>query len=197
LDAARHKILEDVPHDKCFWIHDGPVVRNIYELADALEHVSQASFDSHANRQKNDFSSWIEFVLGDRELADSIRYKGRHETAKIIKDRIYDLEDEVESEKVVNVLTKGDSIDEAPVSAEEEPKRIESVPHEEAAKPEEGQNESHKESAGAQEPVKKSGPGFLAREFAVLKESMKNNIELFLLGLIIGIIIGKFVLAAI
>ena len=79
MDIAKHKILEDVEGVKCFYIHNGAVVRNIYELADALDHMTQTSYEYHANPERNDFSNWLQHVLGDKELAGIIQHKSRTE----------------------------------------------------------------------------------------------------------------------
>ena len=180
MDSKKNKILEDVSGDKCFWVNNGPVVRNIYEFADALEHMTAASFNYHVTSQKNDFSNWIEGVLGDKELGLKIRHRSQQDAADAVRKKIYILEDSVERKKVEQIT------DESPKERNEKnPERSD-----------EKNYEPHKIE------VRHSSHDYLHEKhnlsfqhhMSMLKESMKNNIELFLLGLVIGILIGKFVL---
>jgi hypothetical protein len=63
-----------------FVIKTGKVVHNLPEFRDALEHVSLSSISFHMfdarlrlERGDNDFSSWIDKALGEKELAASLR----------------------------------------------------------------------------------------------------------------------------
>jgi hypothetical protein len=55
-----------------FWINNGPVLRNIKDLADALGNMSDESFAYHVNAEKNDFAAWAENVLRDDVLARNL-----------------------------------------------------------------------------------------------------------------------------
>ena len=66
------KILSDVPEDKVFWVNDGRVLRNLYDLSAALAEMSKETFKYHVNKDKNDFKNWIEFVIGDKNLASGV-----------------------------------------------------------------------------------------------------------------------------
>ena len=65
-------ILGNVPEDKVFWLNDGRVLRNLQELSAALADISEETFAYHVNNEKNDFRSWIEYVVGDKKLANGI-----------------------------------------------------------------------------------------------------------------------------
>ena len=80
------KFLEDCRADWAFWCVNGNVCRNIYELVEAIEAMSEEDFVYHVNEdhQKNDFAKWIGEVLGDSELMkklwdelDQHRYIGK------------------------------------------------------------------------------------------------------------------------
>jgi hypothetical protein len=72
--AAGPRALVDAPPEKCFWIHYGPVVKNLRELRDALAHsVSDAQFAHHVGAGKNDFANWVEAVLDDAACARALR----------------------------------------------------------------------------------------------------------------------------
>lgn len=64
--------LGDAPEDKVFWCRDGQVFRNLYQLRDALEHMSPEVFTYHVDAQHNDFANWIRDVIGDRKLAQAL-----------------------------------------------------------------------------------------------------------------------------
>ena len=63
------KYLSNVPDDRCFWVNNGPVLRNLAQLAKAISSMSNDTFSYHANNNKNDFSSWINDVVGYKKLA--------------------------------------------------------------------------------------------------------------------------------
>lgn len=62
----------EAPEDKRFVLQDGRLLKDLKELADALEHMSEEVFTHHANSSKNDFSSWVRDVLCESELAEDI-----------------------------------------------------------------------------------------------------------------------------
>lgn len=59
--------------EACFWINNGPVVKNVEELGEALHKMSKEQFAHHANRGGNDFANWIENVLGCPTCAVAVR----------------------------------------------------------------------------------------------------------------------------
>lgn len=67
------KLLVNAYNEKCFWVHNGPVLSNLRDLKHALEHMTEKQFDHHLNSKKNDFAAWVESVLADRDCALSLR----------------------------------------------------------------------------------------------------------------------------
>jgi hypothetical protein len=67
------KFLADVPPDKAFWCHDGRTLRNMGELAKGLSGMTDEIFIYHANREKNDFVTWVRDVIGDMKLAAALQ----------------------------------------------------------------------------------------------------------------------------
>ncbi|MCK5332406.1 hypothetical protein KAJ41_00915 [Candidatus Parcubacteria bacterium] len=57
----------------CFWSCDGLVLRNLEDLKKSLMRMSKKTFEYHVNREKNDFATWIDNVLGDRVLANKLK----------------------------------------------------------------------------------------------------------------------------
>ena len=86
--------LGDVPEDKVFWCHNGRVVNNMAELADALKEMPNDIFEYHLNSEKNDFSSWVQGVLGDAALAaDLQRATSRDSASEAVKGRLARIRD--------------------------------------------------------------------------------------------------------
>ena len=50
-DEAR-RYLNDVAPEQCFWVNNGPILKNIEELADALPEMSNDIFYHHVNNEK-------------------------------------------------------------------------------------------------------------------------------------------------
>ena len=87
------RILSDVRPEKCFWVNNGPILHNIYELSLALSTMKPEIFMRHVNREKNDFSNWAADVLRDGELARRIHgIRKQEETLKAVRRRVGELE---------------------------------------------------------------------------------------------------------
>ena len=85
----RKKILGEAPEEHHFIVADGRKLKNIIELADALETMSEEIFMHHANEFRNDFSSWVKDVFYDHSLAEDIsRARNRLETQIAILRRL-------------------------------------------------------------------------------------------------------------
>ena len=85
----RKKVLGEAPEEHHFVVADGRKLKNIIELADALETMSEEIFRHHANEIKNDFSSWVKDVFYDHSLAEDIsKAKNRLETQIVILRRL-------------------------------------------------------------------------------------------------------------
>jgi len=65
--------LGGVPDDKRFWCQDGKVVKNLKELEEALNNMSDETFHYHSVEDKNDFSNWVRDVVGDTALANQLK----------------------------------------------------------------------------------------------------------------------------
>ncbi len=97
LDAG--KLLGDVPDEYVFRCHDGSVFRNMRELRDGLETVSDETFALHANADKNDFGNWVRDIVKDEKLArDLSKATGKPEAAKSVAARISSLSAKLEQQ---------------------------------------------------------------------------------------------------
>ncbi len=63
------KKLLDVPPEHAFWVNNGPIPRNVYELLGALKAMRQETYEFHTNNGKNDFANWARDIIGDNLLA--------------------------------------------------------------------------------------------------------------------------------
>src|SRR3989344_979980 len=89
-DAAR--LLCNASPEQCFWVNNGPVLKNIEELADALQQMNDETYFHHANKEKNDFSKWIGDIFQDQKLAnDLLSSRNKESAVKKLKSRISSL----------------------------------------------------------------------------------------------------------
>ncbi|MCK4525088.1 MAG: hypothetical protein KAU07_01485 [Candidatus Andersenbacteria bacterium] len=73
----------------CFWINNGPVLKNLKDLKESLLIMSKETFNYHVNKEKNDFAAWIKETLKDSTLANKLaKTKTLKPTIKAIEDRL-------------------------------------------------------------------------------------------------------------
>ena len=83
------RMLSKVPANVSFWLCTNEQLRNLDELASALNRVTDEVFRYHVNRDKNDFEAWIRDVINDKELARDIsRIKTRSTLVRKIHERV-------------------------------------------------------------------------------------------------------------
>ena len=70
--SKKASVAIEAPPAQCFWVHNGPVLKNIAELRLALERMNDAQFAHHVNSGKNDFTKWIVDVLHLTTLAHDL-----------------------------------------------------------------------------------------------------------------------------
>jgi hypothetical protein len=68
-NQTKPSIVRSVGPEMYFFLADGRPLKNLLELADALEEMTDEIFQHHVNEQKNDFAKWVSDVFGDEELA--------------------------------------------------------------------------------------------------------------------------------
>jgi hypothetical protein len=86
-DAAR--ILADIDGDKRFFCQDGSVIKNLTELVDCLNQMTEEVFYYHVTSERNDFSNWVRDVLGDERLASELsNVSNPLEASKIVMDKV-------------------------------------------------------------------------------------------------------------
>ena len=86
------KFFQDVFPEHCFWCCDGQIIKNLLDFDVVLKKMSSATYKYHANLEKNDFSQWIEEVIGDKVLANNLRKsKSKANAMKYTSNRIKEL----------------------------------------------------------------------------------------------------------
>ncbi|MEA3255596.1 MAG: hypothetical protein U9Q22_07150 [Candidatus Altiarchaeota archaeon] len=84
--------LKDTAADKCFWVSNGWIIRNMLELSTALKNMSDDTFNYHVNKERNDFGKWVKEVIGDKTLAATLgRVKSRNGAVRAVNKRIKQL----------------------------------------------------------------------------------------------------------
>ncbi len=87
-DAAKW-FLRSIDGAECFWVNNGPIVKSLEELADAVRDMKKDVFIMHVNKDKNDFAKWIDGVIGDIKLArDMLKSRSRRNILQVLTSRI-------------------------------------------------------------------------------------------------------------
>lgn len=71
--ANAKRVLARAEGAQCFWVNDGQILADLVEFGQALDQMEKDTFGYHVQGKRNDFADWVEFVLGDTELAHLLR----------------------------------------------------------------------------------------------------------------------------
>jgi len=94
-------LLRDVPRQHTFKLHLGTEIRNLEELAEVLDIMSDSTFHHHVTAQKNDFATWVREVIHDDELVELLQpIKNRKEMVRVVKARVSALEHQASTDPV-------------------------------------------------------------------------------------------------
>jgi len=81
------KIVKRISESQHFYMADGGVLKNLEELGEALNKMSDDVFRNHVSDSKNDFASWINDVWEEKALASLIKgTKDRVAMGKILTE---------------------------------------------------------------------------------------------------------------
>jgi len=82
-------MLGDVPEEKRFWCNDGRYLKNLDELKDALEQMTEETFRFHSSENKTDFSNWVKDVIGDEKLSrDLLKSTTKEQSTRVVAERV-------------------------------------------------------------------------------------------------------------
>jgi hypothetical protein len=70
--AKGNNLLKEVNPEQYFLVCDGQVLKNIFDLVDALDCMSEDVFCYHVNDERNDIFNWLKDVFKEEELAERI-----------------------------------------------------------------------------------------------------------------------------
>lgn len=70
--SIRKKIAGQAPEEYHFVLADGNKLRDMLELVESLETMTEDVYRHHVNEMKNDFSNWVRDIFDEHELADEI-----------------------------------------------------------------------------------------------------------------------------
>jgi hypothetical protein len=71
---------------KYFWLGNNTVIRNLFELSDALKVIDDKTFEKHVNDKKNDFALWAEENYKNEHLTERIqRAKTKEQMIEILE----------------------------------------------------------------------------------------------------------------
>ncbi|PIN80673.1 hypothetical protein COV13_03175 [Candidatus Woesearchaeota archaeon CG10_big_fil_rev_8_21_14_0_10_32_9] len=76
--------IENAPSEQYFILSNGQPVKNVKELADVLEHVSEDIFNHHVTNEKNDFANWTKDVFKEIELAQELAGTNNKDHTRIV-----------------------------------------------------------------------------------------------------------------
>jgi hypothetical protein len=100
MNQEAKKWLADVPEEYIFWCCDGRTMRNMQELAEALNTMMDEVFSYHASQERNDFSTWVGDIIRDDDLAADLRQAfSRSAAAVIVTQRVTALSDSLKPAK--------------------------------------------------------------------------------------------------
>ncbi len=57
---------------ECFWVHEGPKLKDLQDLAQAFKNMRDYQFSHHTKKQ-NDFANWVEKILVNKSCASALR----------------------------------------------------------------------------------------------------------------------------
>ena len=73
----------------CFFVHHGPVLKDLKELHAAFQAMSPEQFAHHVTHEKNDFCAWVMEVLADHKTAKKLaKARTREESMAIVEDAL-------------------------------------------------------------------------------------------------------------
>lgn len=70
--------FKQAPKEHVFVLHGGSTIKDLRELAEALEEMHEHVFKHHVNDDKHDFAAWVQHVLDEQALADQLREARAH-----------------------------------------------------------------------------------------------------------------------
>lgn len=87
--SKKKKPLVAVSGEACFWVNNGPTLRSMQDLREALLTMTKEQFVHHTGIGRNDFSAWVGAVLGDKKCsADILKAKNTKEALLAVEKHL-------------------------------------------------------------------------------------------------------------
>ena len=82
--TSKKKLMTTANEQHHFHVADGMKLENLMQLMEYLEKMSDEIYKCHANESKNDFSSWVNDVFEEPELAENLKTSSTKENVQLI-----------------------------------------------------------------------------------------------------------------
>lgn len=103
----KHKSLKEVNPEHSFVLKTGKTIKSLEDLLSQLKKMDQETFSHHVNDTKNDFASWINDIIKDKTLADSLGLIiKKNEIVNTVKNRITQLKHHKKAAKTIAKVSK-------------------------------------------------------------------------------------------
>lgn len=87
--SENKKLIKNAPAEHYFILANGQPLKNVKELAETLEHLSEEVFNHHVTHDRNDFANWIKDIFRDVELAEELAgIKDKHHARIVLYKHI-------------------------------------------------------------------------------------------------------------
>ena len=106
--AEAEQFLNRIPDQFIFHCNDGTKLGSLQDLHDALVIMRQDTFYHHITPERNDFSTWVHDVIGDKELAKQLRsIREQQAMTRVLEDKIIKLKKVIDKEHQRSMQTTG------------------------------------------------------------------------------------------
>jgi hypothetical protein len=199
-----------IPVEKQFHFRDGASAGSLDALKAKIEGMSYQEFYHHVNVQKNDFASWVRYVLKDERLADDLqKVTSIVETVEILNDYLHprpvttprtDMQSRIEqsvfSSPLPVELNNDLAFEDVPTTAPAMPKSTDVSDFTIIEEKPEMDNKIKQELFGAQEQARPASAPADSQRSAhddMTRMIVKDFMYGLVFGLIIGIILGRLI----
>ncbi|MCP3682823.1 MAG: hypothetical protein GY861_09055 [bacterium] len=78
------KHLSNVDPELRLWLSDGRVVKNLPELAEAIESMEDETYEYHVTKDSNDFSDWVKDIIKNPKLANQLKNANKSKAVELL-----------------------------------------------------------------------------------------------------------------
>lgn len=97
--ALDRRFLADTKPEEAFWFCNGSIANNIYQLMDIIQHTDEGVY-AHHTTGRNDFTRWIQDVLGDDIFVHQIVPEDSKELfLQKLASRIKEIEERIDNDR--------------------------------------------------------------------------------------------------